>query len=293
MTACKRITIRPHGRLANQMMQLMLALELRDRISPDVEIAGYSLPEWGLYPPPTDSLPQGGRVAVLEGQNFNLDKIAFALKIGLIDGVTLRGWGMRLEYYRDPRPFAEMFRANGAAFHAVGDDEILLNVRAEDIMSGFHKSYFPLPVAWYEHVVRTTGLRPVFMGQLEDSAYSRLIRSRFPEARYLPSDSPVSDFQTIRNARHVAPSISSFAWLAAWLSEAKQSVHMPVCGLFDPTNSGAMLLPIDDARYRFYRVPFPPMEARASLDQAEWLAAPHTVGNLTPAQVADICRPAL
>lgn len=288
-----RIIVQPLGRLANQMMQLMLALALRDRLAPEVPILGYDLPEWNLRAPPFVAR-RGARQIDLRSHSFNLDRLAFALKNGLADEVLIRGWGMRLEYYREPAHYDALFRAASTIdYYAASDDEIVLNVRGEDILSGSHPLYFPLPLAYYEKVLHETGLRPVFMGQLEDNFYTASIRERFPDAKFLPSISPMCDFETIRNARHVALSVSSFSWLAAWISSTLQSIHMPICGLYNPLVTPAMLVPFGDPRYRFYGTPFPTMEERATLQVADWLRSEHTVVALPRSAVEELCRKAL
>lgn len=292
LTGNKRIVIRPMGRMANQMMQLMLATELRNRTSPDVAIVGYDLPDWGL-PRPVDTPPPSARVTVLDGHHFNLDKVAFALRTGLFDTVRLRGYGMRLEYYRGPQAHAAMFRANGVAFQPVEDGEILLHVRAEDILAGQHPDYFPLPVCYYERIVDETGLAPVFIGQLDDNPYAALIRKRFSGARFLAPGSAISDFETIRNARHIGFGTTTFAWLAAWFSTSAETIHMPLAGLFSPVHPTAMLIPADEPRYRFYTVPFPSMEARAGLDLTHYLSSPHRIEKVSQPRVAELCGGAI
>lgn len=270
------------------MLQLMLAIELRNRTSPDVEIVGYHLPEWGLSAPP--SAPPGERPLFIDGHRFDLDKIACALRLGLVDDVIIRGWGMRLEYHSAPLPYAKLFQAKDAPFHPVDDDELIIHIRGEDILTGQHRKYFPLPLSYYEYLIQKTGLAPVFMGQLDDNFYTDLIRKRFPEARFLPPFSAVADFETIRNARHVVLSISSFSWLAAWISSSLQYIHVPMCGIFDPGLSKTLLLPVNDERYSFYDVPFPSMLERASIIYAEYLDADHAVRTLARSEVAELCR---
>ena len=75
-----------------------------------------------------------------------------------------------------------------------------------------------IPPDFYEALLAETGLAPVFMGQIEDTPYLRTLRTRFPKARFLPSLGAAMDFARIRAARFIVPSISTFSWLAAWLS---------------------------------------------------------------------------
>ncbi len=276
MSQDQAIIITHVGRLANKMFQLMLATELRRRSGRDIPILGYDMPEWGLSVPGR-KVPASSRIIDIHGHKFDLDGIALALRQGLVDFVHIRGWGMRLEYYPDPTVYAQMFQAPGAEFYRPADDEILLHVRGEDTLRGRHPRYFPMPVAYYEHVIAQSGMRPVFIGQIHEGPYGEMLRQAFPDATFLPEAPVVSDFQTIRHARHVALSVSTFCWMAAWLSETVTTVHMPVCGLFRPTRQTPMLVPANDPRYRFYSVPFPEMEAREGLALGPWLKEPHEI----------------
>src|SRR6185369_8883813 len=51
-------------------------------------------------------------------------------------------------------------------------------------------------------------------------------------------------------------SVSSFGWLAAWLSESARQIVYPALGLFNPIDRPDIdMMPIGDQRYRFYRFP--------------------------------------
>lgn len=226
------------GQMANRMFQFMLATELQHRVGRDIPIYGYDIPEWDLKPNRPDGAFSGPAMT-LKLQNFNLDEVAMGLKLRLLNKVVISGWGMRLSHYRDPAFYAELFTHGQTDFYRPADDEIVLHVRAADIMTGYHPRYFPMPVAYYREVIANSGLKPVFIGQIYEGAYAALLREAFPEAKFLPSASATADFQTIRHARHVGLSVSSFCWLATWLSKTAETVHMPVCGLFFPVQNGA------------------------------------------------------
>ena len=261
-----QIFIKSRDRLANQMFQLMVAVELRRRAGCGL-IVGYNLPEWGLVSPPAP--PPGRPMVVLREQRFDLDMAAFLLKSGIVETVVIEGWGMRLTNFRGPEHYRELFstKLRGAS---ISDDELLIHIRAEDILSGWHHLYFPLPFSFYEGVIEETGLRPVFMGQIGEDEYSRALFRKFSNARFLPRQSVVEDFETIRNAAHVVLSLSSFAWLSAWLSKTAKSIHLPVAGLFAPSFDETMLVPANDNRYRFYKMSIPDHPTRNSIDLVEW-----------------------
>jgi len=142
-----------------------------------------------------------------------------------------------------------------------------------------------MPFCYYEEVIAATGLRPVFIGQIDDNPYSDALRRRFAGAKFLARRSSIEDFTTIRQARHVVLSISSYAWLAAWLSETAQSVHMPIYGLFEPRLGQTFLLPVDDPRWRFYAIDVPERATHKGLDVVAWAERTASLGRLDEARV--------
>jgi hypothetical protein len=71
----------------------------------------------------------------------------------------------------------------------------------------------------------------------------------------MPGSDPLSDFQTVRRAKNIVVCISTFVWLAAWLSNAKRIV-LPVYGLYNPLQfPNHDLLPLGDDRYTYYEFP--------------------------------------
>ena len=271
------ILIQPNGRLANQMFQLMVALQIQRRAGVG-KIFGYNMPEWKLVAPRIEKRER--RALILEGHHFDLDYVAYTLRSGLMNAVLIKGWGMRLPYFGDPAPYRNLFQTSLKG-EVMEDGELLIHIRGEDILSGWHRRYFPMPFSFYENVIELTGLRPVFMGQIGENNFSMALRKRFPDARYLPQRSAVEDFMTLRGAAHVVLSVSSYAWLATWLSETTKTIHLPVAGLFNPLSRETFLLPVGDRRYEFYKVSMPDPEAREGLNFMEWVETHPFEGVLT------------
>jgi hypothetical protein len=279
------------GRLANKMFQAMVAMELKRRV-PGASITGLELPEWALVSAPTENISPS---LVLRGQRVNLDGAAWLLNSGVISAITVSCWGQRLDQLGPPARYRRIFQPKTTGV-SIKDDQLLIHIRAEDTLTGWHSSYFPQPFSFYQYLINSSGLEPVFMGQLEDSSYTRLLRQRFPNATFLPLATPLEDFGTIRGARHIALSVSSFSWLASWLSENAETIHIPIAGLFNPVDSGTMLLSPRDRRYRFYHVEFPDMEARQRIPLEDWVSQArgvHALNNETVARIilASIKKP--
>ena len=97
----------------------------------------------------------------------------------------------------------------------------------------------------------------MFIGQTDPNPYMDRIAAQFPGAIIRePQDNPLVDFETIRQSRNVVIGVSTYAWLAAWLSRSADQVFLTVNGLFNPMQKSEVdLLPFGDARYRFFLFP--------------------------------------
>jgi hypothetical protein len=261
----KVIRYRFGGYLGNRVFEAMLAPAIAERI-PGLAVSGDPLPEWRLAPP---LLPLPARHVKLGGHRVDIPHLAYLLREDLIDGIESMALGFRMDL-RPPRATAErLFPASLAEGVAFGPDTLVISIRAAEILGPRHPSYRPLPLAFYARLIAETGLRPAFVGQLGDDAYSDALRARFPRAEFLPPQGAMTDFATLRRARHLCLSISSFAWLAAWLSAA-ETIHLPVAGMYHPKLRKEIdLLPVADPRYRFHHfAPGPWGGTEAELRQA-------------------------
>ncbi len=240
------------GNLANQMIQFAIAHALAARIG-TARFSNVNLPPFGIHHPAiAGDYPA---TEIVTSHTVELDRLANALAAGRLQRVDIRTYGQRMENFLPPQCYARIFPQISPPPPTAGPGELLINIRQGDILDGHHPDYVLIPPEFYEAILAETSLSPVFMGQLEDTPYLRTLRTRFPHARFLPSLGAALDFARIRAARFIVPSVSTFSWLAAWLSEAER-IFLPVLGLFNPAqNRGVNLLPLDDPRFRFYQFP--------------------------------------
>ncbi len=238
------------GGLGNRMIQYMAALALAARV-PGVRVEKVHLAEWGIQIPPGEIDP--ARTAVVASPSVPLDGLAAALRDGRIDCVDIRTYAQRMENFLPVQAYRDLF--GGPSATGAGPGELLCNIRQGDILDARHPDYVLVPPPFYAELVERTGLRPVFMGQLEPSPYMDALRARFPQARFQPSGGALADFAYLRGSRHIVPAVSTFSWLAAWLSDAAQ-VFLPVLGLLNPLQARTtQLLPLDDPRFSFTLFP--------------------------------------
>ncbi len=248
------IHIRPGGFLANQMFQYMLAKTIEHRSGKETHITGQTMPEWNLEAGEHD-VP-ADKVFEIKTNFFDLDALIKDVQSGLIDHVVIKALGMRLEYFEEADFYNQFFQPPASEAKKrvdLSEKDLLVHVRGGDVLQGAHQDYFPLPFHYYHNLFEQTGLTPVFIGQIGKDEYSQNLKSEFKECRFLQGGSVISDFETIRHAPNVALSISSFGWMATFLSKLKKQVYVPVGGFLNPKQRPDIdLLPANDPVYTYF-----------------------------------------
>lgn len=249
-----RLQMEKGGNPGNAMFQYAYLKQLQSLLD-DAELTGFQIPMFGLS---SGRIELPGRVLRIEGgHKHSLEQLTSLFRRRIYDSLAFAGFVQRLEFYPDRAAFASHFPCpDHLEFPRLSRAELLINVRGHEILTSLHPDYGPVPVAYYRRIAEQSGLEPVIMGQLGDDAYSEALRRSFAGCKFLPHVSPVIDFETIRHAVNIAASVSTFSWLAAWLSETAEAVHMPLKGFMHPRQrSDVDLVPVGDARYQFYLFP--------------------------------------
>jgi hypothetical protein len=238
------------------MFQYMGALTLANRIK-DCTIVNVSIPEWGIeIPDDTQTQLFFDNVDLLRWDAFrphveelsNIANRSQSIRIMLADHLQ------RMEFLMRPDSYSGLFPKVSPLSHELTERDLLINIRTAEILAGV--PHYPLlPIDFYADVVARTGLNPVFAGQLNESEYVHQLRLRFPNARFIESLGPIADFDLVRSAKNIVVAVSSFSWLAGWLSEAV-TIILPLSGFYNPAHHREIdLLPVDDIRYRFFLFP--------------------------------------
>ncbi len=250
------VHVNPMGGLANRMMQAMVAMTLASHV-PGCVVSNVDLPEWSLRFP---AVPKGeGPSHVLVDERFDLAREVDRLRSGAVERLEVQVYGQRLEYFLPATLLRQAFPASAMPGEdeapGYGPGQLVCSIRGGEVLDGRHPGYVLLPVEFYAELASRTGLSPVFLGQLDANPYVDALRARFPDALFVESRGPMADFAALRRSRNIVPSVSTFAWLAAWLSDAEQ-IFLPVDGMLHPVmGPHASLLPLDDPRYRFFLFP--------------------------------------
>ncbi len=287
-------SITPMGNMGNRLLEYMAALAVALYI-PEAVTYNCHLPEIGLT---FDSDRHEHMLADQENSLIIHDtdltapaKTADNIIASGKKNIVFRGYFQRHDLYAEPEFYRDLlFKKQPLDIEPFSDDDIVINIRAGEILAGGVYWYPLVPVNFYQMLVKTTGRRPVFLGQIQDCAYIRAIQAAFPEARFIPSGGPLADFNRLLHAKHLCITVSTFSWLAAWLSEAAE-IHYPLLGFLHPFClpnrahglGGIDLTPLGDPRYRYHL--FPILLASA---EADYLKFTQSLNPVTEA-ISDDC----
>lgn len=259
--------LEPKGQLANLMIEYMVARKFASMVR-DVRLSNIGIPAWGIdYPP----IASPGPVAYRRmEQRIDLPSLAAQAGSGQVRRIEWSGFGQRLENFLPPERYQECFVSPFGKPMGYGPDFLVCPIRAGDILDASNPDYVLTPVEFYRDIAGMTGLMPVFIGQTEPNVYIDRLRAALPHAIFRePQDNPLVDFETIRQSRNLVIGVSTYAWLAAWLSRSADNIFLAVSGLFNPMQRTEVdLLPLGDPRYKFFLFPINyavPVERHADL----------------------------
>jgi hypothetical protein len=264
---------------ANRMIQYMVAR----RISAEVRgcrISNVALPEWGINHPVIEGGLDPSAKIPISRNDLDVAEIVRQLSSGDKTRADFKSYAQWFPNFPDIDFSREIFPANQLEYPGFGSEFLTCHVRGGDIVNGRHGNYVLLPIKFYEELAEMTGLKLAFLGQIEDNLYCNALKQRFPDATFCEGQTPLADFQTLRNSRNLAIAVSTFSWLAAWLSHADMIIF-PINGILNPAQCPAVdLLPYPDKRYRFYlfpknfAVPLNQLEASHRALQGCWREVP-------------------
>jgi hypothetical protein len=263
------INLHHRGNLGNRMLQYMAAMKLVRRLGAG-ELSSVDLREWGITRPKINQLIKR-KLLISSTVTVRLDfeEIQRVYEQGNINFIDFRIFASHVDNLLPVEDYRAEF-ALSPDVSGYGEDVLLVNVRGSEILEAIHPEYTVVPVDFYRDLVTETGLRPVFLGQVDgDSHYLRSLRAAFPNEEFVSSRGAIADFSAIAKSKNIVSAVSTFSWLAAWLSEADR-VFMPLSGFCNPFQyPTANLIPENDPRFIFYLFP----ENRAVPD--ELIAAEH------------------
>jgi hypothetical protein len=245
--------IETQGNLGNQMIQFLVAKTLQ-KLVPELAISNSVLPVWGINHP---EIERKGRIFHFdEPQSVPLVVFRELFSRGLVDCIRYAGYGQRVGNLPSWQEATHYFRFSNEVVKGFSSEYLVINIRGGEVLDGRHPGYVLVPIDFYVELVKQTGLKPVFMGQIGDNVYCDALRRSFPDALFIPSGGMMHDFELVRRSVNVVPAVSTFSWLACWLSETAEKIFMPMTGIFNPLQyRDHDFAPTKDKRFRFFWFP--------------------------------------
>lgn len=250
------ILINPLGNVANRILQFLVAKKIQQNTK-NSTIKNITIPEFGLDQRDSSYVHNQACAVGMEDIFYNLDVNGISKNIdnGNIDTFILGSFSFHIDSFPS-RKFCKNLIKCDESIQGFGDDVILINMRGGEVFHNVHGGYIVLPPEYYKHVIENSGLKPVFYGQIEENSYIKNLKEIFPDALFISGKDPVYDFNVIRNSKNIAMCVSTFSWLACYLSNAKK-IYMPLGGIFSICqNYNQNLVPLDEKEYEFIMLPW-------------------------------------
>ena len=273
----KRVHISKYGRSGNNLFQYMLALYFQ-RTFPEIQISCNDpqfLQDFGIRVPFSSTALHiiEPHTLVLTVDRHDIDISSYLNSFSEHENITLhiRTLCCRMDIFFPLRDFyRKTIPLQFVQDIGYADDQLLIHIRLEDILDNcIHKNYPPLPFAFYRWILKRTGLQPVFMGQIAGDEVSLALRTCFPNAVFHPSEDLIRDFERIRMSKHIVTSISTFSYIASFLADARTCVHIPLYGMFNPSDRSDCCFVAEDKEGRYHYYAFPSMDWTCSREQID------------------------
>lgn len=242
-----------NGNIGNRIIQFLYLKQLQEHLGPS-QIFGANI---APFAPPSADFAGAGTMMTIESGHFHpVRELARRLIDERIDCLHFEGYVQRMEYLT---PVDAMRRhlmlptsLETPLFRELTSDRhITCIVRANEVLRAIHPDYPPTPVSFYRAAVSDSGRIPVFVGQTFPSVYWDALRRHFPGCIIYEHQNWLEDFRFILHSTNIAVAVSSFAWLAAYLSETARRIYLPLFGFLNPRQRVDVdLVPAGDARYR-------------------------------------------
>lgn len=258
----RRVIINPYGRTGNNMMEYMLALYIKSKI-PNLRIYCDSCQLLGIFgikfeTEPLESKNDLCETIVINNSKIKIDSIIQSIKyknnVKIVISYNLFD---KYCYSTMIHTFRSIY---GNRIDIPGYDEkyLVINIRLEDIATQnhvIHPNYPVIPFSFHRYILQKTGLKPVFLGQLDDGLISTQLRKTFKDAIFVPSRGIIQDFECLRRSKNLSIAVSTFSFLTAFLSDKNTNVYVPLYGLYNHRDRPDLDYIVNDPRFHYYEFP--------------------------------------
>ena len=253
MSFSRFVVVQNRGRFANQVIQAMAAQQIMEDLKLNrIYLPG--IPSWGIDKSTNYELREYQLRIEIKARSRKTIRVGGAgaeWKLSLEQAefrrVHLVGSGQHFKNFNRQKRFAQdLLRTDIHDDCCVQDSELrsklkdfhLVHIRQGDIFKNATLSrpdYYPLPVSFYEALSSTSPKPLAFIGEVDANPdYLSMLRDRCRASIIVPSGCLHRDFNLLRSSEIVTMAISTFSWLAGWISEQAFEVNIPIAGFLNP-----------------------------------------------------------
>jgi hypothetical protein len=171
--------------------------------------------------------------------------------------IIVAGYYQDYRYYRGRKDFISGLLHAPLPKHQPGRDDIVLNFRGTDLSS------VQMPLRYFTWILNNEKFETLWV-ITEDPQHATVQKLLKMYPSKILSNGAIEDFQSVRSAKKIIMTISTFCWMAAWLSDAER-IYFPLGSkspLYDKDNDKRLIIP-DDERYVYVNSKIPPWMIRS------------------------------
>ncbi len=165
--------------------------------------------------------------------------------------IILSGYYQDYRYYAGRKNYVSGLLKPPTTIHQPGMDDIVLNFRGTDL------SWAQMPLRSFQMILDREEFETLWIiTEDPQNPTVRKLLKKYPSQ--ILSNGAIQDFQSVRSAKKIIMTVSTFCWMAAWLSDADR-IYFPLGSpypLFDMDNDKRLIIP-DDERYIYVKSKMP------------------------------------
>jgi hypothetical protein len=164
--------------------------------------------------------------------------------------IILSGYYQDFRYYKGRKAFVLGLLNLTPLQRYPGERDIVLNFRGTDL------SGVQMPFSYYRRILNQEQFDRLWI-VTEDPHHETVARLLDSYPGEVLSNGAISDFTFVRSAKRIIMSVSTFCWMAAWLSDADK-IYYPLGAPYHGfgKNDDNRLIVTDDQRYEYIRPVF-------------------------------------
>lgn len=158
--------------------------------------------------------------------------------------IILSGYYQDFRYYRGRKEFIRSLLKINPLLQNPGENDLVVNFRGTDLSDA------QMPFSFYKFLISRERFEKLWI-VTEDPHHTTVLKLLSCYSGEVYSNGPISDFSFVMASKKIIMSVSTFCWMAAWLSNADK-IYFPLGSSYTGfgKHDKGLIVP-DDRRYRY------------------------------------------